>query len=138
MKKYRYLYAICLVAVGLITACSQEELMDGEGLPEGQFPVEIASVSISGESSTQPWGAHSPQTRMYDSADGKESYWYNHEQFFLEFKEGEAVGIDEWAAGGASGYLTDTPPVPLYWCSATQEGASSAGSPSQQQQWMEH
>lgn len=86
MKKYRYLYAICLAAVGLMTACSQEELADGDALPEGRYPVEIASVSIGGESGVQPWGARSPQTRMVESSDGENSLWqWNGEIFYVKF-----------------------------------------------------
>lgn len=49
-----------------MTACTQDELADGDTLPEGLYPVEIASVSIGGESSVQPWGADAPQTRAVD------------------------------------------------------------------------
>nr|WP_294476600.1 hypothetical protein [uncultured Bacteroides sp.] len=49
----------------LFAACSQNEFSDGQGepLPEGKYPLQIASVSMSVESSERPWGADAPQTR---------------------------------------------------------------------------
>ena len=71
MKKYRLFSAISLVAVLLLSACSQDEL-DGLGtaLPEGEYPLQIGSVTLSAEVSGQPW------TRVAeDATDGKSSVW---------------------------------------------------------------
>ena len=59
---------LCAAAMGL-AACTQDELADGTRLPEGQYPLEIAAVTLSVEGGeAQPWGA--PQTRVSENADG--------------------------------------------------------------------
>lgn len=71
MKKYRLFSAISLVAALLLSACSQDEL-DGQGtaLPEGEYPLQIGSVTLSAEVSGQLW------TRVAeDATDGKSSVW---------------------------------------------------------------
>lgn len=116
MKKYKYLYAICLAAVGLMTACSQEELTDSDALPEGQYPVEIASVTIGGEGSEQPWGADAPQTRMTESSDGVSSTWqWNGEIFYVKF-DGDNKQKGKYRLHGAQEMATDST---LYWRSKT-------------------
>lgn len=48
----------CFMATALLlTACSQDEMTDGNTLPEGKYPLQIASVTMNVESSEQPWGA---------------------------------------------------------------------------------
>ena len=54
MKKYRLFSAISLVAVLLLSACSQDELAEqGTTLPEGEYPLQIGSVSITAEAGEQ-------------------------------------------------------------------------------------
>ena len=55
MKKYRLFPAICLVAALLLSACSQDELTENAALPEGEYPLQIGSVSLTAEVSEQPW-----------------------------------------------------------------------------------
>ena len=51
------------------TACTQDELTDDTRLPEGQYPLQIAAVTLSVEGGeAQPWGA--PQTRVSENGDG--------------------------------------------------------------------
>lgn len=100
-----------------MTACSQEELTDGDALPEGLYPVEIASVSIGGESSAQPWGARSPQTRMVESTDGVNSTWqWNGEIFYVKF-DGDNKQKGKYRLHGAQEMATDST---LYWRSKTK------------------
>ena len=70
MKKYRLFPAICLAAALLLSACSQDELVENTALPEGEYPLRIGSVTLSAEVSEQPW------TRVTeDATDGKSSVW---------------------------------------------------------------
>ena len=119
MEKYRCLYAICLAAFGLMTACTQDELTDSDILPEGQYPVEIASVSIGGESSVQPWGARSPQTRAVDGEYNGEirTLWRAGDIFYMKFKDGDGIGSYTIASDG---YGVDRGRT-LYWRSTTRE-----------------
>lgn len=60
----------------LLAACTKDETTDPNTLPEGQYPLQIASVTMSVESSERPWSANAPQTRVTESdTDGKSSVW---------------------------------------------------------------
>ena len=55
-------------ALLLFAACTQDELTEqGDTLPEGVYPLEISSVTLEAEVSTQPWGADGPQTRVSEN-----------------------------------------------------------------------
>lgn len=103
MKKYRLFPAICLVAALLLSACSQDE--PGENsttLPEGEYPLQIGSVTLTAEVSEQPW------TRVSENqADGMSS----------EFQPGDAIGVS--LNGETATYTYDgtawTSEAPLYW-----------------------
>lgn len=102
MKKYRLFPAICLVAALLLSACSQDELAENStALPEGEYPLQIGSVTLTAEVSEQPW------TRMAESTDGMSS----------EFKAGDAIGVSLY--GKTATYTYDgntwTSEAPLYW-----------------------
>ena len=102
MKKYRLFPAICLVAALLLSACSQDELAENStALPEGKYPLQIGSVTLTAEVSEQPW------TRMAESTDGMSS----------EFKAGDAIGVS--LNGETATYTYDgtawTSEAPLYW-----------------------
>lgn len=67
MKRIGFLQAACTLTVALLlVACSQDDFSGGldERLPEGKYPLQISSVSISAESSSEPWDANAPQTRV--------------------------------------------------------------------------
>ena len=72
-------------ALLLVTAaCTKDEPADGGRLPEGQYPLEIAAVTLSVEGGeAQPWGA--PQTRVSENADGMGSVW--------EWDGSEMIGV---------------------------------------------
>lgn len=59
----------------LLAACSQDEVTDPDALPEGKYPLQIASVTMNVESSSEPWSANTPQTRVIESEDGQYSTW---------------------------------------------------------------
>lgn len=64
------------VALLLLAACTQDELTDNhDALPPGKYPLEIGSVTISAEVSSQPWGADAPQTRVTENNDRNSSTW---------------------------------------------------------------
>ena len=102
MKKYRLFPAICLVAALLLSACSKDELAENStALPEGEYPLQIGSVTLTAEVSEQPW------TRVAESTDGMSS----------EFKAGDAIGVSLY--GKTATYIYDgtawTSEAPLYW-----------------------
>ena len=54
----------------LFTACTQDELAEqGTALPDGEYPLQIGSVSITAEASEEPW------TRVTENEDGTVSEW---------------------------------------------------------------
>lgn len=54
----------------LFTACTQDELAEqGNTLPDGKYPLQIGSVSITAEIGEQPW------TRVTENDDGTGSEW---------------------------------------------------------------
>ena len=67
LKHFTYPAAAALLLA--TAACTKDELADGDRLPEGQYPLEIAAVTLSVEGGeAQPWGT--PQTRVSEIADG--------------------------------------------------------------------
>ena len=87
MRKNRLFTTICLMAAILLAACSQDELAEqGNTLPDGEYPLQIGSVSITAEASEEPWSAEEPQTRVTeDNTDGKSSVW--------EWNGSEMIGV---------------------------------------------
>ena len=73
------------VALLMLAACTNDEPMDPNALPEGKYPLEIASVTMSVESSSEPWNAKTPQTRVTENADGMSSKW--------EWNDTERIGV---------------------------------------------
>lgn len=60
----------------LFAACTQDELTNGaDTLPEGMYPLDISSVTLGAEVSSQPWGADAPQTRVTENNDRNSSTW---------------------------------------------------------------
>ena len=111
MKKYRLFPAICLVAALLLPACSQDEPTENStALPEGEYPLQIGSVSLTAEVSEQPW------TRVSEStADGMSSVWKDGDKIGVRIGDNEETGIyvvDVDAEGWVVGV---TPEKPVYW-----------------------
>ena len=88
----RYSYHIGFVALLLLlAACTKDELADGDRLPEGQYPLQIAAVTLSVEGGeAQPWGA--PQTRVSEIADGNSSKFDADDKFAVQIDGEEEVG----------------------------------------------
>ena len=86
MKK-RHSIRILLAAAALLlatAACTKDELADGDRLPEGQYPLEIARITLSVEGGeAQPWGT--PATRVSENGDGTGSVW--------EWDGSEMIGV---------------------------------------------
>lgn len=69
-RKYLRIAFAAMAAPFLLASCSQEDTLGGDRLPEGAYPLEIASVTMEVEGSEQPW------TRVAeDKNDGNSSVW---------------------------------------------------------------
>ena len=119
------LYLIPAAAVLLLaaTACTQDELTDDTRLPEGQYPLQIAAVTLSVEGGeAQPWGA--PQTRVSENGDGTGSVW--------DWNGTEMIGVQ--LGGETTTYTlnadkTLSTDAPLYWTNTTPNRTVSAWYP---------
>lgn len=115
-----------MAAALLLAACSQNELADGNTLPDGKYPLQLGSVSLSVEVDEQPWGAsHAPQTRVSENPDGNSSHW--------EWNGSEQIGVQLYADGDVATYTlnsgkTLTSDKTLYWKN-TQPATVSAWYP---------
>ena len=109
MKK-RHSIQILLAAAALLlatAACTKDELADGDRLPEGQYPLEIARITLSVEGGeAQPWGA--PQTRVSENGDGTGSVFSAGDRFAVQINAEEGIYIvqDDGSIKAES---------PLYW-----------------------
>ena len=73
-----------LVAALLLSACSQDEPTENStALPEGEYPLQIGSVTLTAEVSEQPW------TRVVESTDGMSSVWEGDEQIGVQIGSGQ-------------------------------------------------
>ena len=106
----RYSYHIGFVALLLLlAACTKDELADDARLPEGQYPLQIAAVTLSVEGGeAQPWGA--PQTRVSENGDGTGSKWDGDEEIGMQIKGSTETATYTVQAGG-----TVSSNAPLYW-----------------------
>ena len=104
----RYSYPIYFSALLLLlAACTKDELADGDRLPEGQYPVEIARITLGVEGGeAQPWGA--PQTRVGEAGDGTGSVFSAGDRFAVQIDGEEGIYIvqDDGSIKAES---------PLYW-----------------------
>ena len=108
MKENRLFTTICLMAAILFTACTQDELAEqGNTLPDGEYPLQIGSVSITAESSEEPW------TRVAENeTDGMGSHWTGDEEFYVKFEGSDEVGIYK-ITDAATGAVK--PVKSIYW-----------------------
>lgn len=96
-------------ALLLLTACTQDEMPDnGNTLPEGKYPLEIASVTMDVTHSQQPWNA--PQTRVSENSDGRSSHWEGGETIHVKLGNQETT----YEVTDANGSLNLTGEQ-LYW-----------------------
>ena len=102
MKRNSLFTAISLAAALLFTACTQDELAEqGNTLPEGEYPLQIGSVSITAESSEEPW------TRVAENADGSGSIWQPDDAITVSLDGETAIYTYDGSAW--------TSDAPLYW-----------------------
>ena len=101
MKTNSFVFAILLLAMA---ACTQDELADGTRLLEGQYPLEIAAVTLSVEGGEA-------QTRVSENAYGTGSVW--------DWDGTERIGVQ---LGGETttyilrpGQTLEQDGYPLYW-----------------------
>lgn len=106
----RYSYHIGFVALLLLlAACTKDELADDARLPEGQYPLQIAAVTLSVEGGeAQPWGA--PQTRVSEKEDGNSSKFDADDKFAVQIDDKGEVGTYTVQNDGSVEAET-----PLYW-----------------------
>ena len=94
MKKRHSIHVLLAAAALLLAmaACTKDELADGDRLPEGQYPVEIARITLGVEGGeAQPWGA--PQTRVSEIADGTGSVFDAGDRFAMQINGEEGIYI---------------------------------------------
>lgn len=111
MKKRHSIQILLAVAAIFFaaTACTQDELTDDTRLPEGQYPLQIAAVTLSVEGGeAQPWGA--PQTRVSENGDGTGSKWDGGEKIDVQIE-----GNTETATYIVQANGTVSSDAPLYW-----------------------
>ena len=109
----------------LFTACTQDELAEqGNTLPEGEYPLQIGSVSITAESSEEPW------TRVAENeTDGMGSHWTDGDKIGVRIGDNEETGIYIINVDDA-GNVTVEPETPVYWKS-TQTAEVTAWYPAE-------
>ena len=111
MKKRHSIHVILAAAALLLVmaACTKDELADGNRLPEGQYPLEIARITLGVEGGeAQPWGT--PQTRVSEIADGTGSVFDAGDKFAVQIDGKEEVGT--YAVQDNNTVKAETP---LYW-----------------------
>ena len=111
MKKRHSIHVLLAAAALLLTtaACTTDELADGNRLPEGQYPLEIARITLGVEGGeAQPWGA--PQTRVGETGDGTGSVFDAGDRFAVQIDGKEEVGT--YALQDDHTVRAETP---LYW-----------------------
>ena len=103
---------ICPISAALLlatAACTKDELADGDRLPEGQYPLEIARITLGVEGGeAQPWGT--PQTRVSEIADGTGSEFSAGDLFAVQID-----GKDEVGTYAVQDNNTVKAETPLYW-----------------------
>lgn len=113
MKNNRLFTTICLMAAALFTACTQDELAEqGNTLPDGEYPLQIGSVSIDVKSSAEPWSEERPQTRVAENDNGTGSVW--------QWDGSEMIGVrlgNETTTYTLNADKTLTTDQQLYWTS---------------------
>ena len=94
MKKRHSIHVILAAAALLLAmaACTKDELADGDRLPEGQYPLEIARITLGVEGGeAQPWGT--PATRVSEFADGTGSVFSAGDRFAVQINGEEGIYI---------------------------------------------
>lgn len=100
-----------MAAAFLLAACSQDELAEQAGiLPEGKYPLQIGSVSITADVDQQPWNAGAPQTRVSENDDRGSSHWDYWDEIGVQIEGSTKSGI-YYLYGDYKWYSI----TPVYW-----------------------
>ena len=116
MKKRHSIHLLLAAAALLLAtaACTKDELADGDRLPEGQYPLEIARITLSVEGGeAQPWGT--PATRVSEKEDGNSSKFDADDKFAVQIDDKGEVGTYTVRDNN-----TVEAEVPLYWSDADE------------------
>ena len=116
MKKRHSIHLLLAAAALLLAtaACTKDELADGDRLPEGQYPLEIARITLGVEGGeAQPWGA--PATRVSEKEDGNSSKFDADDKFAVQIDDKGEVGTYTVRDNN-----TVEAEVPLYWSDADE------------------
>lgn len=101
IRNWTLIKVLALAAI-LFTACTQDELAEqGNTLPDGEYPLQIGSVSITAESSEEPW------TRVTEKPDGSGSVWQPDDAITVSLNGETATYTYDGSAW--------TSEAPLYW-----------------------
>ena len=125
MKKRHSIHVILAAAALLLAmaACTKDELADGDRLPEGQYPLEIARITLGVEGGeAQPWGT--PQTRVSEIADGNSSKFDADDKFAVQID-----GKDEVGTYAVQDNNTVKAEIPLYWSDRDEDHTVTAWYP---------
>ena len=111
MKRNRLFPAICLAAALLLSACSQDEPTENStALPEGEYPLQIGSVTLTAEVSEQPW------TRVSENqTDGMSSVWTHDDKIGVRIGDDEETGIYVVKLDAKGTVMEVVPEKPVYW-----------------------
>ena len=126
MKKRHSIHLLLAAAALLLAtaACTKDELADGNRLPEGQYPLEIARITLGVEGGeAQPWGA--PATRVSENGDGTGSVFDTGDPFAVQIIDDGT----ETATYTVQDDGTATSDAPLYWTNTTPNRTVSAWYP---------
>lgn len=98
------------MAAILLTACTQDELAEqGNTLPDGEYPLQIGSVSITAEANEEPW------TRVTEKPDGSGSVFQGGERIGVRIAGSEETGIYVINVDADGNITSITPDKPVYW-----------------------
>ena len=125
MKKRHSIHLLLAAAALLLAtaACTKDELADGDRLPKGQYPLEIARITLSVEGGeAQPWGT--PATRVSENGDGTGSKFDAGDPFAVQIDgEGEVGTYTVQDDGSAEAE------IPLYWSDRDEDHTVTAWYP---------
>lgn len=95
--------SLCGVALALLllVSCSNEELTDGNALPDGEFPLELSAVLVNGDGEVQ--------SRVAETADGNGSVFTAGDVFSIKMANNSVVGSFKYDGTDFSAV------TPLYW-----------------------
>lgn len=119
MNRTYFRMVSALAAAFLFVACTQDELTNStDTLPEGMYPLEISSVTLNAEVSSQPWGADGPQTRVSENnPDRNSSKWDGNEVITVQLGDNQTTTYKVVNTDGTLEHTGDQ----LYWTKRTDK-----------------